>query len=338
MAGKAGAKKKSHRPQRTALRRAGNQSLLVVGVDGGGTKTHAIVADGEGRVLGEGRAGPSNPLRVGVQQSVAAIREAVDKACDAARVTRAAVAAAQIGLAGARRQDLRSSVARAATESLGIRSIEIVTDADIALYGATDGEPGVVVIAGTGSICCGLNKRNLKACMGGWGPVAGDEGSGSWIARRALQAVAQATDGRAPETSLVRAACRYFRVAKPYDLLLALYAPSMTNSRIAGFSRHVLEEAKAGDRVARKLIKEAGKELGQMAAALIRRLQMQREGFPLATVGGIFSAGPLVMNPMKALVEAVAPGVRFTEPLMPPAVAAAHMALARLRETLALAS
>jgi N-acetylglucosamine kinase-like BadF-type ATPase len=243
-----------------------------------------------------------------------------------------------VGLAGARREDLRASVSRALSQSMAIRRIRVVTDADIALYGATGGEPGVVVIAGTGSICCGLNKRNVRACVGGWGPVAGDEGSGSWIARRALQGVAHATDGRGPETSLVRAACDYFHVAKPYDLLLALYAPSMTNSRIAGFSRHVVEEAKKRDRVARELINAAGSELGEMVAALIQKLQMQRDQFSLATVGGVFAAGALVLNPMKKEVERVAPRARFTEPLMTPAIAAAHMARERLKQRLPLAS
>lgn len=294
--------------------------------------------DSAGRILGEGDGGPSNPLRVGVRHAVAAIREAVDKACDVARVQRTNIAAAQIGLAGARREDLRASVSRALTESLGIHWIEVVTDAVIALYGATNGAPGMVIIAGTGSICCGLNRKGVRACMGGWGPVAGDEGSGSWIARRALQAVAQATDGRAPETSLARAACDYFHVATAYDLLLALYAPSMTNSRIAGFSRHVVEEAKAQDRVARKLVAAAGQELGQMAVALIRRLQMQRNNFPLAYVGGVFAADALVLNPIKKEVEQVAARAHFTQPLLPPAVAAAHMARERLKQTLPLAS
>jgi N-acetylglucosamine kinase-like BadF-type ATPase len=311
---------------------------LVTGVDGGGTKTHAVVMGEDGLVLGEGYAGASNPLRVGVQQGVTSIREAVDKACDAARAARTEIMAAEVGLAGARRDDLRSSVSRALRESLGIPQIEVVTDAEIALYGATAGKPGMVVIAGTGSICCGLNKRNVRACMGGWGPVAGDEGSGSWIARRALQAVAQASDGRAPETSLVRAACDYFHVAAPYDLLLALYAPSMTNSRIAGFSRHVVKEAGSGDRVARSIINAAGRELGQMVAALVRRLQMQRDRFSLATVGGVFAAGALVFSTMKKEIKTVAPHAGFTQPLMAPAVAAAHMARTRLLEKLPLAS
>jgi N-acetylglucosamine kinase-like BadF-type ATPase len=333
--------KRKRKPAASTIRRAraaGQAPPLFIGVDGGGTKTHAVVIDEAGSVLGEGYAGASNPLRVGVHPAVASIREAVDKACDAAHALRTEIVAAEVGLAGARREDIRASVSRALAQSLGVPGIEVVTDAEIALYGATNGQPGIVVIAGTGSICCGLNKRNVRACMGGWGPVAGDEGSGLWIARRALQMVAHATDGRGAETSLVRAACDYFRVAKPYDLLLALYAPSMTNSRIAGFSRHVVDEAKGGDRVARRIINDAGIELGEMAAALIRRLQIQREQFSLATVGGVFAAGALLLNPMKKGVERVAPHARFTQPLMPPAVAAAHMARQRLWQQLPLAS
>jgi N-acetylglucosamine kinase-like BadF-type ATPase len=332
------AKSKSHAPAPVVIKRAGAPGTLVVGVDGGGTKTHAVVLDGGGRVRGEGRAGASNPLRVGVHPAVAAIREAVDTACDAARVSRAGIMAAEMGLAGARREDLRASVRKALVYSLGIPRIEIVTDADIALYGATAGEPGLVVIAGTGSICCGLNRRMARACMGGWGPLAGDEGSGSWIARKALQMIAHAADGRGADTALVRAACDYFHVAEPYDLLLALYAPSMTHSRIAGFSRRVVEEAKKRDNVARKIINAAGTELGELAAALIRRLQMQREHFPLVTVGGVFAAGALVLNPMKKEVASVAPGARFGQALMEPAVAAAHMAHERLLQQLPLAS
>jgi N-acetylglucosamine kinase-like BadF-type ATPase len=328
------AKRKSKLTASTTIRSApkGYVESLFMGVDGGGTKTHAVIVDEKGSVLGEGYAGASNPLRVGIQPAAASIREAADRACDAAHTSCAEIVAAEVGLAGARREDIRASVSRALVQSLGIPRIEVVTDAAIALFGATGGDPGIVVIAGTGSICCGLNKRKVRACMGGWGPVAGDEGSGLWIARRALQRVAHATDGRGEETGLVRAACDYFRVAKPYDLLLALYAPSMTNSRIAGFSRHVVEEAKGGDRVARSIIKTAGSELGEMAAALIRRLQMQREQFSLATVGGVFAAGALLLSPMKKEVERVAPHARFAQPLMPPAVAAAQMARERLQQ------
>src|SRR5436190_9285591 len=123
---------------------------LVVGVDGGGTRTRAAVLD-DGRVLGEGGAGPSNPLRVGISAGALAIREAVDLACTAARIHRDDLVAAGVGLAGIRRKDIRARMHDVLVESLGIEKIELVSDGDIALYGATDGHAGIVVISGTGS-------------------------------------------------------------------------------------------------------------------------------------------------------------------------------------------
>ena len=105
--------------------------------------------DSDLRVIGEGRSGPSNPLRVGVTSAAAAVREAIDNACASAKVRRSDVESAEVGLAGARKHEIRERM-REVLLALGIRDIEVVTDADIALYGATDGAPGIVVIAGTG--------------------------------------------------------------------------------------------------------------------------------------------------------------------------------------------
>ncbi|HEX8072670.1 MAG TPA: BadF/BadG/BcrA/BcrD ATPase family protein [Pyrinomonadaceae bacterium] len=302
----------------------------VLGVDGGGTKTHAVVADEQGRVLGEGFAGPSNPLRVGVNSAAAAVREAADEALDAAALRRADVQAAEVGLAGVRRADLRERMREALT-GLGVGTVEVVTDAEIALHGATDGAPGLVLIAGTGSICCGRSARGRRACAGGWGPLAGDEGGGAWLARRALQAVAQAADGRGPATALSPAACRYFNVATPDDLSMAIYAPSMTHERIAGFGRCVVEAAQRHDEVARALVAEAGRELGRAAVAVIRRLQMGRERFQVAYVGSVFNAGELIFAPLRETIHAAAPHAYLAPPQHPPAVAAAQMAHAHLQ-------
>lgn len=309
---------------------------LILGVDGGGTKTRVVITDGRQRVLGEGDSGPSNPLRVGVNNAAANIRQAVDQACDAACVQRADIVAAEIGLAGVRRQDLRERM-REALLGLGIDLLEVVTDADIALYGATDGAPGLVVIAGTGSICCGINARGLHACAGGWGPLAGDEGGGSWIARRALQRIAQAADGRGPTTELSEAACAYFRAATPEDIAMAIYAPSMTNDRIAGFSKSVTEAARRGDAVAREIIAEAGRELGTLALAVIGRLGMERELFQVAYVGGVFTAGVLVLDTLGEAIERAAPKAYLAPPLLSPVIAATRIAHARFQRRLALA-
>lgn len=301
----------------------------VVGVDGGGSKTHAVIADTEGRIMGEGTSGPSNPLRVGIARAAAEVSEAINKACEAAQVRREDILAAQIGLAGARRQELRARVCEALS-SLGIRDIEVVSDAEIALYGATDGEPGVVVIAGTGSICCGVNARGKRNCAGGWGPVAGDEGGGAWIARRALRAIAHASDGRGPKTSLMAAACAYFHVTTPEDLATAIYAPTMTNERLAGFGKQVIEAAKAKDPVARDIMAEAGSELGSAVAAVIRNLKLEPERFQVAYVGGVFAAGgDLVLGPMSERILQIAPLAFVAPPRMSPSLAAARMARER---------
>jgi N-acetylglucosamine kinase-like BadF-type ATPase len=307
---------------------------LVLGVDGGGSKTRAVVADGAGEVLGEGLAGPSNPLRVGVGEAVGAIRDAADRACAEAGVRRGEIVAAEVGLAGVRRADIRERM-RVAIAELGVKTVEVVTDADIALYGATEGKPGLVIIAGTGSICCGINSRGRRACAGGWGPLVGDEGSGSWIARRALQAVARATDGRGRRTSLVEAACEYFNVATADDLSTAVYAPNMTNKRIAGFGSHVVGAAKRRDVLAREIVEEAGRELALAAAAVVRKLKMERERFQVAYVGGVFAAGGLILDPLSEEVARVAPRAFVAPPVLAPAEAAARMAGEQLQLALA---
>jgi N-acetylglucosamine kinase-like BadF-type ATPase len=186
------------------------------------------------------------------------------------------------------------------------------------------------VIAGTGSICCGTNERGLHLCSGGWGPLAGDEGSGSWIARRALQAVVQASDGRGPETRLTPAALTYFNAATLDELAMAIYAPSMTNERIAGFCRHVIEAAQQGDEVARAIVLAAGQELGRAAAAVIHNLRMGREKFQVAYVGGVFAAGDLVLDPLREAVARVAPAAFVAPPRLSPVIAAARMAREQL--------
>jgi N-acetylglucosamine kinase-like BadF-type ATPase len=294
-----------------------------------------VILDDMDRVLGEGITGPSNPLRVGITNASAAIREAVDKACATASVKRADIVSAVVGLAGVRREDIRARM-RDAMSVLTIDSLDILTDAEIALFGATGGAPGLVIIAGTGSICCGKNLRGKYVCAGGWGPIAGDEGSGSWIARKALQMVARSLDGRGDETVLAEDACAYFNVTRPDDLSTAIYAPNMTNNRIAGFATSVIEAARNGDAVSNAIVSEAGRELADAAIAVIKKLKISREHFRIGYVGGVFTAGELLMRPLRERILQFAPGASLSPPFLPPAVAAARMARVQLH-SLALA-
>ena len=301
--------------------------LLYLGVDGGGTKTHIALMSPAGKVRCEGFAGPSNPLRVGVETAVGNIVKAINEACDAGVVSRGDIVAATLGLAGVRRADLRQRVRERFVKSTGIRSATVITDAEIALYATTQGQPGLVVIAGTGSICLGKNEEGKIAISGGWGPLAGDEGGGVGIAQTALHSVAKASDGRGIPTALSDSAAEYFRASGPENLIVAIYSPQVDNSRIAGFAKFVVDAAKSGDAVAVSIMREAGSELGLAACAVIEKLGLAKSKVPIGCVGSVFNAGELLTKPMIETVHTLAPRAFLTEPLMPPAHAAAMMAM-----------
>jgi N-acetylglucosamine kinase-like BadF-type ATPase len=304
---------------------------LFMGVDGGGTKTNVAFMNTDQEVVCEGSAGPSNPLRVGVETAVANITKAIESACDAGGVTLGDVVAATLGLAGVRRKDLRERVRESFVKRHHIRQTTVVTDAEIALYGTTLGKAGLVVIAGTGSICLGKNDAGETAIAGGWGPLAGDEGGGIGIAEQALHQIAKASDGRGIPTSLSSRAAEYFRASGPENLIVAIYSPQMDNSRIAGFARHVVEAAQEGDQVAENIIKEAGFELGVAACAVIERLKLQRRKVPIGCVGSIFNAGEMLTGPMLELIHTISPNAFLTKPQFAPAHAAALMAYNNLK-------
>ena len=306
---------------------------IFLGVDGGGTKTHAVLFDDRREIIGEGFAGASNPLRVGVEPAVENIYQAFTAASEAADQSRGDVTAAVIGLAGVRRVDLRQRIRERLAQKLGIALVEVVTDAEIALFGATLGKAGVVVIAGTGSICLGRNEAGETAIAGGWGPLAGDEGGGAGIARRGLQAIAKASDGRGSLTKLSEAGTIYFRAATPENLLTAIYSPQMDNAKIAGFAKSVVETAQQNDPVAIEILIEAGRELGTAVNAVVAKLSLNRRKFPVGTVGSIFRAGELLTVPLLETVHQTAPQAFLAKPVLQPANAAAQMADDLYRKT-----
>lgn len=300
---------------------------FYLGVDGGGTKTHVALMNEKREVVGEGTSGPSNPLRVGVETAVSNIAKALNVATDQAEVSTVDIAAATLGLAGVRRADLKQRVKASFVEQFRIRKTEVFTDAEIALFATTQGKPGIVVIAGTGSVCLGKNDKGKMAIAGGWGPLAGDEGGGVGIAQTALHAVAKASDGRGIPTVLSDRASEYFRASGPENLIVAIYSPQVDNSRIAGFAQFVVEAAQSGDAVAMNILEEAGSELGLAACAVIEKLGLRKAKVPVGCVGSVFKAGDILTTPMIETVHTVAPKAFLTKPTMAPAHAAALMAL-----------
>ncbi|QQS46410.1 MAG: hypothetical protein IPM66_21290 [Acidobacteriota bacterium] len=300
-----------------------------LGIDGGGTNCRAVIIDQDDRIRGEGRAEAANFLRVGLENAIRHVREAVDQACREACIEPSEISAACVGLAGVSHPEHHARMLSALENALPIRHITLETDARVALAGATGNQPGVVIIAGTGSIACGINARGRFARAGGWGPAMGDEGSGSYIGRRALEAVVMAWDYRGEPTSMMDPVLRHFGVTNPTELPPVIYdSPGEVSSKISQLSRIVVKEAAAGDAIAREILKDAAGELARAAVAVIEQLRMEHETFSVSYVGGVFEAGELILEPLRRLIHKAAPHASVAAPIDPPVIGAARMARA----------
>ncbi|MFY9573037.1 MAG: BadF/BadG/BcrA/BcrD ATPase family protein, partial [Blastocatellia bacterium] len=238
-------------PNRTTIDRVPRSTRsglekYFLGIDGGGTKTNAVVTDSSFRIIGEGFSGAANPLRVGLEEAVAHIDEAVAEACSQAGIERDDVDSACAAIAGINHPIHYHTMKDALDEALRVAGLELVTDARAALEGALDGKPGVVVIAGTGSIAIGINEAGQQARAGGFGPTLSDEGSGYDIAQRALKAVVSSFDGRSSRTALAERICSRLGVAGPSDLPGVIYNSDSEPVDIAPLAELVHEAACKG--------------------------------------------------------------------------------------------
>src|SRR5262245_16334519 len=270
------------------------ESHFWLGIDGGGTNCRAAIVDEQGKIRGEGRAEAANFLRTGLDAAIRNIKNEANEACEQVPISPSQITAACIGLAGVSHPSHHQRMLAALKDELPFSEIMLETDARVALAGATGNQPGIVIIAGTGSIACGINARGRFARAGGWGPAIGDEGSGSYIGRRALEAIVMAYDYRGEPTMMMEPVLRYFGVSSPPELPPVIYdSPAEVQSRIAQLSKIVVKSAQDGDKVARAIVKDAAVELAKAAIAVIEQLKMEKDSFTVAYVGGVFESGEL---------------------------------------------
>jgi N-acetylglucosamine kinase-like BadF-type ATPase len=305
-----------------------------LGIDGGGTHTRAVLVEtGPGasdRPVGEGRAEAANLNRVGLEAAAKNVGVAVTEACARGEIVPTAITAACVGLAGVQHPKNHRRMLTALKAILPISQLTLETDARVALAGATDLHPGVVIIAGTGSISCGINAHGRYVRAGGWGPTMGDEGSGHYIGRRALEAVMGAYDHRKPPTRLTEPVCRYLGVSSPPELPPVIYdSPGEERRDIAQLSRIVVEAARGGDQVALEILNDAASQLARAATTVIGQLEMSNENFRVAYVGGVFDAGELILSPLRRAILVAAPHALLAAPLFPPVIGAVKLAQAR---------
>lgn len=261
-----------------------------LGIDGGGTKTTCAIGDESG-ILATSRSGGSNLVRLGEAATRAGLHDAIRQACSMAGIEPSAVTGACVGAAGAAHPEIQQRMAQIVSEVLSCR-IVVVGDMEIALQAAFGSGPGVITIAGTGSIAYGRDSQGATARAGGWGFAVSDEGSGQWIGRHGLSRALRAKDERENPPLLAR-------ILSAWHLLsIDDLVPAANASPPPDFSKLfpvVLAAADAGDPLARSVLSQAGEELAQLAGIVLRRIFNGPEpNVPLAMAGGVFRQSALV--------------------------------------------
>lgn len=302
--------------------------MFVLGIDAGGTKTVCLLADGAGTIIAEARGPGANLHAAGELAVEKVLHEVMESAIGDRQIIPAAVC---LGIAGVDRDDEASTV-RAIMRRLGHRShAVVVNDALIALVAGAGDAPGVVIIAGTGSIAYGRNREGEAARAGGWGHMIGDEGSGYWIGREALAAVMRAADERGPETRLTADILAHFGISDVSRLPRIVYDRDQPRTAVAALGPLVQRVSEQGDAVATRILERAVDELVLAARSVTTRLEMRGEAFTFYLAGGMFRVVPRLAADLPPKLAEVAPRCQVERLDKEPAAGAVWLALAEAR-------
>lgn len=304
------------------------QPVHVIGIDAGGTKTVCLLCDGDGRLVAETRGEGANLHSAGEL----AVEKVLHGLMERVLVERpSAPAAICLGIAGVDRQS-DVGLINELMRRIGHKARIVVTnDALVALVAGVGEGPGIVVISGTGSIAYGRNGRNQAARAGGWGYVLGDEGSGYWIGRHALRAVVREADGRGRPTAITPHILGQLGLARPQELVHAVYDTDLKPPAIAALARCVQRARDEGDPVAKAILDDAARELAASAASVARRLGLEHEAFPFVLSGGMFHVLPWLVDDLSARLQQVAPRASVRVLDREPAWGAVELAVAAAR-------
>lgn len=303
---------------------------LIVALDAGGTRTDCLIGKTDGEILAKLAAGPANYHLVGIDGATGTIRRLLREADKCLIHEKPTFELMWMGIAGLDRPGEREQLAAPIRDMQVAKRVVIDNDGVVALASGTMGGPGIVVIAGTGSLAFGVNEEGKRARSGGWGYILGDEGSAYYIGHKALNAVTQAKDGRNKPTVLSQAIISHFKINSVDDLVGLAYGGRLGRIEIANLSPIVAEAADKGDEVASEILDLAGTELGIAACAVAKALNMEDTRFPCVTTGGVFKSGRRVTDALMRELMKAAPGAILTQPQFPPVAGAYFLALQEL--------
>ena len=298
----------------------------VLGIDAGGTKTRALLADEAGRVLAGALGGGAN-LRTHGELEVEKVLHAVTEEAETA--AKAKPEAVALGIAGADRPE-DHVVLRAMLRRIGFKSKVLITnDARIAFVAGSPSRVGLALVCGTGSIAWGQNAAQEVARAGGWGWHLGDEGSGFWIGVRAIREVLRGADGRGEPTALEKPLFSHFAIGRADQILHAVYDGEFPRNHVARFAVRVEEAALAGDAVASEILSDAAKELALAARSVVARLRLEEGPYDVVLSGGTFQNVPTLKDRVAASLKTQ--NARVLSLTEEPAMGAVRLALEELR-------
>jgi len=298
----------------------------VIGVDGGGTKTIAALADLNLKILRIAKTGPSNLRNVGINKAVLDISEAIKKVKKGKKI-----GSIFIGLAAIEEEFKleKEKIKREIRKKLKFRGkLEIGSDQIVAFRSGTDEKNGIILIAGTGAVCHGW-KNGKEAKTSGWGWLD-DEGSGFWIGKKGFQAIFKELDGRGEKTLITKLVFENWRLKDKKDFLKKVYAQDSVR-QVSLISRIVDEAASKRDKIAKKIMLEAGEELFLTAKRVIEKLNFKNEEFPIVLIGRVFES-EIVLKIVKKEIKKIAPKVQFLipQPKINPVIGAIKLAIENL--------
>jgi glucosamine kinase len=283
------------------------RKVVIVGVDGGGTKTRVIVADMKGKTLARAE-GTGSAVRQGHEDEAAeTIAQTIDVAMQKANRDGARISVCVVGVAGGGQERAQQALWSALARRRIADDIVVQADATSAIDDAFGDGPGVMIISGTGSAAFGRSPDGRLERCGGWGPSFGDEGSGGWLGRRALGVVAAAYDGREPETALLGAILTATECESPEQLIK--WAVDATPAKYATLVPVISQVAASGDLRANALVSICVEELVLHVRTLARKcFGDERAAIPVALHGGVMARGSLIRKRLEQRLKSAVPG------------------------------
>jgi len=294
---------------------------FFLGIDGGGSKTRCVVGD-EKSLLGTGTSSSCKVQRVGEACARDSLAAAIHESCVLAGISPRQIARTCAGVTGSARPEI-AGVMQELISSIVAGEVEVIGDVEVAFEDAFGTGPGVLVIAGTGSIAYGRNTEGETARAGGWGHAISDEGSGYWIGAEAIRAALRARD-RGDDSKLLRELMQAIEATNVDDFIIRANATPTPD--FAALVPAVLAASDRGDVLATKVLEQSGFELARLSEIVIHRLSANSDEIPVATHGGVLASSEQVRKSFVRELRSGNPHVVFPSQTIDPARGALNRA------------